>query len=54
MLNAQLDRDVTILLVDDDDVDAMSIQRTLKKQNLPTPDARPRWRGRFGIVAAAD
>ena len=30
MLNAQLDRDVTILLVDDDDVDAMSIQRTLK------------------------
>ncbi|HRH76165.1 MAG TPA: response regulator [Cellvibrionaceae bacterium] len=40
MLNAQLDRDVTILLVDDDDVDAMSIQRTLKKQNLSNPLVR--------------
>ncbi len=37
MLNTNLDGDVTILLVDDDDVDAMSIARTLKKQNLSNP-----------------
>ncbi|HMY39885.1 MAG TPA: response regulator [Marinagarivorans sp.] len=40
MLNTNLDRDVTVLLVDDDDVDALSIQRTLKKQNLSNPLVR--------------
>ena len=34
MLMPQLEREVTILLVDDDDVDVLSIERSLKKQNF--------------------
>jgi CheY-like chemotaxis protein len=41
MFNEKIDQqDVTILLVDDDDIDAMSIERSLKKQNLSNPLVR--------------
>lgn len=40
MRGLESERDVTILLVDDDDVAVMSIERALRKQNLSNPLVR--------------